>query len=56
MTLEEEYGESPARATTPRHMRYGKYKVATTVGAAGRLGATSKDISLDIQAGAPKLL
>lgn len=47
-----EYGANPARQGTPRHRRYEKYKVATTVGAARRLGATSQDISLDIAAGA----
>jgi hypothetical protein len=51
-----EYGDNPARATTPRHRRYEKYRMATTIGQARRLGATSQDISLDIQNGALKLL
>jgi len=50
------YGANPARAGTPRHMRYEAYKVATTVGGARRLGATSQDISMDVAAGALELL
>ena len=50
------YAENPARVNTPRHRRYEKYRVATTVGAARRLGATSQDISMDVAAEAMKLL
>ena len=50
------YGENPARPGTPRHRRYEKYKVATAVGGARRLGTTSQDISLDIQSGTRKVL
>ncbi len=39
-----------------RHARYEAYKVATTLGEARRLGATSQDISLDVTAGALTLL
>ena len=51
-----EYGENPSRVNTPRHRRYEKYRVATTIGAARRLGATSQDISMDVAAGALVLL
>ena len=51
-----EYGDDPARVGTPRYRRYENYKGATTIGAARRLGATSQDISLDIQAGALRRL
>ncbi len=51
-----EYGPNPARAGTPRYVRYDAYKGASTIGEARRAGATSQDISLDIQAGALKLL
>ena len=51
-----EYGANPARAGTPRHRRFEAYKVATSIGGARRLGSTSQDISLDIQAGALRLL
>ena len=51
-----QYAENPARVNTPRHRRYEKYRVATTVGAARRLGATSQDISMDAAAGDMKLL
>ena len=47
-----EYGANPARVNTPRHRRFEAYKVATTIGAARRLGATSQDISMDVAAGA----
>ena len=50
------YGPNPARAGTPRHARYEAYKVATTIGDARRLGATSQDISMDVAAGALVLL
>ena len=51
-----EYGENPAWAKTSRHRRYEKYRVATSIGAARRMGATSQDISMDVAAGALKLL
>ena len=51
-----EYGDNPARVGTPRYRRYENYKGATTIGAARRLWATSQDISLDLQAGALRLL
>ena len=51
-----EFGDNPARVGTPRHRRYESYKSATTIGGARRLGATSQDISQDIQSGALKLL
>jgi len=48
-----EYGQqNPARQGTPRYRRYEKYKVATTIGSARRLGASSQDISMDVAAGA----
>ncbi len=47
---------NPARAGTPRHARYEAYKTATTIGEARRLGATSQDISMDIQRSALTLL
>jgi len=50
------YGANPARVGTPRHARYEAYKEAVTIGEARRLGATSQDISLDIQKGALVLL
>ena len=50
------YGANPARVNTPRHRRYANYSDASTIGGARRLGATSQDISLDIQAGALRLL
>ena len=45
------YGANPAGVNTPRHRRYESYSDASTIGGARRLGATSQDISLDIQAG-----
>ena len=51
-----EYGPNPARIGTPRYRRYENYKTATTIGGARRMGSTSQDISLDIQAGALRLL
>ena len=51
-----EYGANPARVNTPRYRRFENYKEATTIGGARRLGATSQDISSDIQAGALRLL
>ena len=47
---------NPARAGTVRHARYEIYKAATTLGEARRLGATSQDISMDVQRGALTLL
>lgn len=51
-----EYGANPARVNTPRYRRFENYKEAITIGGARRLGSTSQDISLDIQAGALRLL
>lgn len=48
--------ENPARVDTPRNRRYRTYSVANTIGMARRLGASSQDISLDLQAGALRLL
>ncbi len=48
--------KNPARLGTPRFRRYEAYKVAHTVGAARRLGATSQDISQDLVAGALTLM
>ena len=48
--LRVEYGANPARVSTPRYRRFDNYKEATTIGGARRLGATSQDLSLDIQA------
>ena len=50
------YGANPARVNTPRYRRYENYSDASTIGGARRLGATSQDISQDIQAGALRLL
>ena len=55
-TQKVEYGANPARAGTPRYRRFEAYSSATTIGAARRLGATSQDISMDIQVGALRLL
>ena len=46
----------PARPNGERYKRYEKYKKATTIGQARSLGATSQDISLDLGAGAVRLL
>jgi hypothetical protein len=46
------FGPNPGRPGGPRWRRYENYKSATTIGAARRLGATSQDIILDIDAGA----
>ena len=54
--LRVEYGPNPARRGTPRFGRYEKYRTATTVGAARRLGATPQDVSLDLAAGAMRIL
>ena len=52
-----EYGANPAEPGTPRYRRFEKSsKVATTIGAARRLGATSQDFSMDVAAEALKLL
>ena len=51
-----EYGDNPARVGTPRYRRYENYKTATTIGGARRMGSSSQDISLDIAAGALRLL
>jgi hypothetical protein len=50
------FDDNPGRPGGPRWVRFEKYKVATTIGGARRLGATSQDISLDIQSGALVLL
>ena len=50
------YGANPAKPGAPRHARYEAYKVATTLGEARRLGATSQDIILDVTTGALTLL
>ena len=50
------FEDNPGRPGGPRWVRFEKYKVATTIGGARRLGATSQDISLDIQSGALVLL
>ena len=47
---------NPARPNGDRYKRYEKYKRATTIGQARSLGATSQDISLDLGAGAVRLL
>ena len=50
---------NPARMGTPRHRRYESYSQGggeSSIGIARRLGATSQDISLDLQAGALRLL
>ena len=47
---------NPARRGTPRHARYENYKTAKTVGAARALGATSGDLSADIEKGALTIL
>ena len=49
-------GANPARAGTARHARYEAYKAATTIGEARRRGATSQDISMDVQKGALTLI
>ena len=49
-------GPNPAREGTPRHRRYERYRTASDLGAARRLGATSQDISMDVAAGALRLL
>ena len=46
------FGDNPARPGGARWRRYEKYKEASTIGGARRLGATSQDISMDVAAGA----
>ena len=47
---------NPARKRSQRFGRYEKYKVATTIKQARALGATSQDISADIDTGAVRIL
>ena len=47
---------NPARVGSDRYRRYELYKKAKTIGEARRLGATSQDISMDLNSGALKLL
>ena len=44
--------ENPSKRLGPKHTRYEKYKVATTIGEARRLGSTSQDLKLDEENGA----
>ena len=39
--------ENPSKRLGPKYTRYEKYKVATTIGEARRLGSTSMDFKLD---------
>ena len=48
--LKIKYVGNPARRGSERWTRYEKYKTATTVGEAKRLGSTSQDFSLDEKA------
>jgi hypothetical protein len=50
------YGPNPARVGTPRHARFEVYSRETTIGAAKAKGATSQDISMDVERGALVLL
>ena len=50
------FEDNPGRPGGPRWARFEKYKMATTIGGARRLGATSQDISMDVAAGALVLL
>jgi hypothetical protein len=50
------FEDNPGRPGGPRWVRFEKYKEATTIGGARRLGATSQDISMDVAAGALVLL
>ena len=55
--LQVEYkDENPAREGSERFNRYERYKRATTIGQARRLGATSQDISLDLEKGAVRIV
>ena len=47
---------NPAKPNGERYKRYETYKKATTIGQARSLGATSQDISLDIEKAAVRLL
>ena len=51
-----EFGPNPARKGTARFARYEKYKNAKTIGGAKRLGATSGDISMDLERAALRIL
>ena len=50
------FGDNPGRPGGPRWVRFEKYKEASTIGGARRLGATSQDLSMDVAAGALVLL
>jgi len=50
------FGDNPARPGGARWKRFGKYKEATTIGGARRLGASSQDISMDVSVGVLVLL
>ena len=50
------FEDNPGRPGGRRWVRFEKYKVATTIGGARRLGATSQDIGMDVAAGAVVLL
>jgi len=50
------FEDNPGRPGGPRWVRFEKYKAATTIGGARRLGATSQDISMDVAAGVLVLL
>ncbi len=47
-----EFRANPARENGARWRRYEKYKTATTIGQARRLGATAQDLKLDLNAAA----
>ena len=50
------FEDNPGRPGGPRWVRFEKYKVASTIGGARRMGASSQDISMDVAAGALVLL
>ena len=47
---------NPARIDSERYKSYDNYKTATTIGEARVLGATSQDITLDLSAGAVRII
>ena len=51
-----EYKANPSRLGSVRYRRYELYKSAKTIGEARALGATSQDISMDVEKGALILL
>ena len=51
-----EFRANPARENGARWRRYEKYKTASRIGQARRLGATPQDLKLDLNAGALVLL